>query len=118
MSTNSRIGMVQEDGSVKSIYCHWDGYVSHNGKILKENYTDPEKVKSLIELGSISYLRTEVEPTEAHTFNSPQRGITLAYHRDRGEELCIEKDPTVSSFLKRDEPFLYLFTLEGEWEFK
>lgn len=43
--------MKQEDGSYKSIYCHWDGYPEYNGLILFENYKDKNKVEKLINLG-------------------------------------------------------------------
>ena len=59
--------MEQEDGSVKSIYCHFDGYPSHNGRILNESFKDHDKVKSLIDLGDISFLREEIEPTGPHS---------------------------------------------------
>ena len=39
MGTRSRIGIEMPDHSVVSVYCHWDGYVEGNGKILV--YTPP-----------------------------------------------------------------------------
>ena len=48
MATRSRIGMVKDDGTVESIYCHFDGYPSNNGKILKEHYADKSKVEKLL----------------------------------------------------------------------
>ena len=46
MGTRSSIAIKTEDG-IKAIYCHWDGYVDHNGKILKEFYnTEVSKIKS------------------------------------------------------------------------
>ena len=54
MATRSRIGIENEDGTVSSVYCHWDGYPSGNGRTLVEYYSDREKVKELIALGSIS----------------------------------------------------------------
>ena len=116
MATRSRIGMEQEDGSVKSIYCHFDGYPSHNGRILNESFKDHDKVKSLIELGDISFLRREVEPTGPHSFSSPQEGVKVAYHRDRGEEHNSKKDKSVSAFFaSQSESYIYMFTQEGEW---
>lgn len=38
MSTRSEIGMEMEDGTVRAVYCHLDGYPSNNGELLK-NYT-------------------------------------------------------------------------------
>ena len=34
MGTRSRIGIRNADDSVDSIYCHWDGYPDHNGRLL------------------------------------------------------------------------------------
>ena len=116
MATRSRIGMEQEDGSVKSIYCHFDGYPSHNGRILNESFKDHDKVKSLIDLGDISFLREEIEPTGPHSFNSPQKGVTVAYHRDRGEDHNLDYHGSVSSFFaSQNESFIYMLTQEGEW---
>ena len=38
MATRSRIAIEKQDGTVDSIYCHWDVYLSHNGKILFNHY--------------------------------------------------------------------------------
>jgi len=121
MATRSRIAIETTDKAgervVKSIYCHNDGYVSHNGKILQEAYQDREKVEALIALGDISILGREVEPTGPHSFESPQRGVTVAYERDRGEEdVDPREDPSVAEFFESDiEEYGYLFTEEGEW---
>lgn len=32
MSTRSQIAMLSGDDSIKSVYCHWDGYPAHNGR--------------------------------------------------------------------------------------
>lgn len=40
MSTRSHIGLLLEDGRIESIYCHNDGYLSHNGHILDSFYND------------------------------------------------------------------------------
>lgn len=117
MATRSRIGMEQADGSVKSIYCHNNGYPDYNGLVLDEFYTDPEKVKKLIELGDISSLDSEIDGGENHTYESPQKGQTVAYHRDRGEELNEPRvDGSVQEFFNGDiEEYGYLFTQEGQW---
>ena len=91
MGTRSAIAMKTEDG-IRSIYCHWDGYVDHNGRILKEFYSTDDKVKALLDLGDLSSLRQEIG--EAHDFDrhyaEPNlEGMfdnwCLAYGRDRGE---------------------------------
>jgi len=35
MATRSRIAIENQDGTVTSIYCHFDGYLSGVGKLLK-----------------------------------------------------------------------------------
>lgn len=119
MATRSRIGIETLEGSVKSIYCHWDGYPENNGTILLEHYKDREKVEKLIALGAISYLAEEVESTLDHSFDSPQDRVTVAYHRDRGSSYeGAEFNPSRESFVKSDvEEYGYLFTQDGEWLF-
>jgi len=119
MATRSRIAQEQPDGTVKSIYCHWDGYPSNNGRILLEHYQDPQKVAALISLGALSYLSKEVAPQEGqdHDFESPASGVTVAYHRDRGEDYQKPREnASVKSFFRSDiEEWGYLMTKEGEW---
>lgn len=116
MATRSRIGMELENGTVKSIYCHWDGYPSHNGRILLEHYQDAEKVKALIELGDISSLEKEVSTDAPHSFEKPCDEVTVAYHRDRGESFNSRTNKDLDCFLTSDiEEYGYVFTKEGEW---
>jgi hypothetical protein len=124
MATRSRIGIQNEDGSVDSIYCHFDGYPEHNGDILVNHYSEREKVQKLINLGSISSLAPEVDApaliscalSEGHSFENQIKGVTVAYHRDRDEDLQIRKSKTVEDYFMGDiEEFGYLYTLEGEW---
>lgn len=56
MSTNSSIAVEREDGCVIGIYCHFDGYPSHVGAILKKFYCDYDAAMELIEGGDISSL--------------------------------------------------------------
>jgi len=45
---------------VVAVYCHWDGYLEHNGAILAEHYANSAKANNLIALGDISSLRPEI----------------------------------------------------------
>jgi len=58
MGTRSRIG-VMHGNVVKSVYCHWDGYLEHNGEILLKHY-DSVKANELVSLGDLSSLRPEI----------------------------------------------------------
>lgn len=79
MGTRSTIALEFADGTVQQVYCHWDGYLEHNGKILAEHYMDPFKVRDLINLGGFSSLDTSVEATRSTAYTQ------------RGEDLSIEK---------------------------
>lgn len=87
MATHSRIGIVNGDGSITSIYCHWDGHVDENGATLLRHYTSEEKVRALLALGDLSSLGKELG--EKHDFSADiyeRPDWCLAYGRDRGEE--------------------------------
>ena len=45
MSTRARIGLLQDDLSVLSVYHHWDGYPEWLGVTLKEQYNTKEKIE-------------------------------------------------------------------------
>ena len=89
MGTRSTIAIQNEDGSVTGIYCHWDGYLSHNGRILQDFYTTEAAVRELLALGDLSSLGANIG--EKHDFNNAPYADTIAetvctaYGRDRGE---------------------------------
>jgi hypothetical protein len=123
MSTGSFIAIKTND-SIKSIYCHYDGYLSYNGRILFNNYNTEGKVMALIELGDISCLHESIECPENHSFEYPIPGYTVAYKRDRGDSgceaethCCIEELNLM--FRQSDCEFIYLFDCkEKKWEYK
>jgi hypothetical protein len=101
MGTRSRIAVMH--GTVcKSVYCHWDGYLAHNGRILQEHY-DSARANQLVAMGDISSLGPKIG--EQHPFSkfeiatehpnfeemmslhqkAESEGWTTFYNRDRGE---------------------------------
>ena len=120
MSCRSNIVMKQKDGIYKSIYCHNDGNLEHNGVMLYYHYSDPIKVELLTSLGDISLLEENVFPdtTKEHTFDNRQDFVTVAYHRDRGERLRFEvynsKENLLDDFSKSASNYLYLFE-DDKW---
>jgi hypothetical protein len=88
MGTRSVIGVMHGE-KAKTVYCHWDGYISHNGKILLNHYNSA-KANHLVALGDISSLRKNVEIPEGaeHSYDKPHEGVTVFYNRDRGESGC------------------------------
>ena len=96
MGTRSRIAVMH--GSVcKSVYCHWDGYLDHNGRILQEYY-DSAKANNLVALGDLSSQRPNIGekhafsklevPMDGEAYDKLYGDMTTFYGRDRGEEGC------------------------------
>jgi hypothetical protein len=86
MATRSFIGKQNSDGSINYIYCHWDGYPSHNGVLLRDHYTTEEKVEALLNLGDLSSLGQELGEKQDFGDRSTQKETwCLAYRRDRGD---------------------------------
>ena len=118
MATRSRIGLKLDDGTIKQVYCHWDGYVEGVGLTLVENYNTIDKVEELINLGDISSLGFKLSTDEPHTFDNPAQGVTVAYNRDRGESgveaQTLTMDEWMSVAYSSPIDFYYLFS-DGEW---
>lgn len=117
MATRSAI--IMKDGDTyKGIYCHWDGYPSGVGEILKHHYIDTGKVRELISLGDVSSLRENVHPSSGsnHSFNDPEDNVTVAYKRDRGEENTEAiSGPTWRAVANQiDHTYIYVFE-NGRW---
>jgi len=115
MGTRSRIGIQLKDDSILSVYCHWDGYPSFNGKVLREFYNTKEKVNQLINGGNISSLHTNVGwNNETLPETGPQ------YYTSRGESID-DNEPELnknqSEYLNTadncGEEYAYLFTSAG-----
>jgi len=87
MGTRSTIALEFADGTVQQVYCHWDGYLDHNGKILQEYYSDPFKLRELIDLGDLSSLRPEIG--EKHAFSQFElRAEEVAGYKLLTENMC------------------------------
>ena len=115
MATRSNIAMKTADGKIVSVYCHWDGYVANNGKILLENYTDIDKIEALVALGSISSLGEQIGEQQDFDDRSTQKdNWTLFYSRDRGEELSIQEYDDIPSWIADMEEYAYLWNGQ-EW---
>jgi len=134
MGTRSRIGIELPDHTVVSVYCHWDGYVGHNGRILVNHYNDRDAVKELIDGGGISSLRTRgtwstssalcdengeyiCDAAGYLTYENDREPQPL-YYTERGEEVEVlhtSFDEFVSGNLGGEE-YAYLFDLNDNWK--
>ena len=118
MATRSTISLEFADGTVGQVYCHWDGYLSNNGKILLESYQDPLKVRRLIDLGDLSTLGAVIG--SKHNFDMLTKGCTF-YGRDRGDE-GVEaryfKDFVDYKENHQEEEYEYILRTDGKWYVK
>lgn len=105
MGTRSTIALEFADGSVQQVYCHWDGYLEHNGQILLDHYSDPFKLAKVMELGDLSSLNENIG--EKHPFDPPGKYDSPEYefHRNKYGKMCKfygrdrgEKDVNARSF--------------------
>lgn len=124
MSTRSYIAEELKDGKYKVIYCHFDGYLEHNGEILVNHYKDRKKVEELLTLGDLSSLAENInpDPTKEHSYeySKRQENVCVSYNRDRQDN-----DPeNEAQILTKEEMFknywieyFYIFTLDNKWKY-
>ena len=115
MATRSVIAKLDrknyEEGGeyIEAIYCHNDGYLSNNGKILDQHYQGIDKVNELLVMGDISSLKDTIADS---TF----------YHRDRKDPYSRVKAVTLIdetkllkfAFKECDAEVVYMFAY-GSW---
>ena len=89
MGTRSTIALEYADGTVGQVYCHWDGYLEHNGMILYKHYSDPFKLRQLMDLGDLSSLGERIGTQ--HAFDQAPQGECTFYKRDRKENGVAQK---------------------------
>jgi hypothetical protein len=116
MGTRSTIALEFADGTVHQVYCHWDGYLDHNGKILAEHYSDPFKLRQLMDLGDMSSLGERIGTQ--HAFERAPAGECTFYKRDRNEDGCkskkfIDYEDYVDNH--QYEEYEYILRKDGKW---
>ena len=141
MGTRSMIAIQNPySKDVRAVYCHWDGYLAHNGSLLQKHYSASPKVNNLIALGDLSSLRPEIG--EKHAFSSMElpkeqreaheeavKDMCTFYTRDRGEDAPFKVFPTLKKAQDYFEgswcEYLYVFKYTkasdyttGEWHYK
>jgi hypothetical protein len=137
MGTRSGIGIENPNtGAIKAIYCHWDGYLEHNGSILNKHYDSSPKVNNLIALGDLSSLRPEIGVKHAFSqldlceadreaYEAQHGNSCTFYGRDRGETgVSYKHFNTRKDFVNGiDGEYFYLFVYDedlegGKWFYK
>jgi hypothetical protein len=119
MGTHSRIGKLLPNGKVKSIYCHYDGYLHGGvGEDLATHYLGEEKVDALLDLGNLSGIGKEIgEEQDFSNFLSQNPDWCLAYGRDRGEKNQEATEVPLHEYeTNLNWEYIYLYK-EGIWYF-
>jgi len=86
MATRSTIALEFADGTIGQVYCHWDGYLAHNGKMLQEYYSNPFILRDLIDLGSLSSLRPQIGTK--HPFSMFEANMTQDEYANLYRDMC------------------------------
>ena len=141
MGTRSMIAIQNPySKDVRAVYCHWDGYLEHNGSILNKHYSASPKANNLIALGDLSSLRPEIGVQHAFGTIGMTDGEKEAYElehgdsctyytRDRGESTPFKVFPTLAKAADYYDgcgvEYLYVYKYKksddyqsGEWHFK
>lgn len=106
MSTRSNIGKKLEDGRVRFIYCHSDGYPEGVGQILQDYYNS-DNIDGLLDLGDASFIGEDYDSC-------------FFYGRDRGEKNCDARvaDSVEDYFHNSNDWYIeykYLLDTDGRW---
>lgn len=124
MSTRSYIAEELPNGKYKVIYCHFDGYLEHNGEILINHYQDRNKLEKLLSFGDLSSLDKNIVPDlnlpHSLDYKEQQKDVCVFYNRDGNEN----NPDWNAKVLTKEEMFdndwieyFYIFTLEDKWKY-
>ena len=105
MATRSTIALEYADGTVDQVYCHFDGYLAHNGQLLLKHYQDPFKVQQVMDLGDLTRLGEDIDKS-------------YFYGRGQGEsDVSAIRFPSYDAFLAdfHCEEFNYILRRDGHW---
>ena len=115
MATRGRIGLELNDGSILSVYHHWDSYASWLGRILETHYNTKEKVAELIDGGDMSSCWSDTvwgqERTDGKKYG-PE------YYSARGEDCPPRYDANLAAYAKKEcgEEYHYVYRkVAGEY---
>ena len=112
MSTRGRLGIELADGSILSIYSHYDNYPEFVGLKLVEHFDTKEKVQELVDMGDISCLWTN-----AGWNNETLPEVGPLPYSTRGEDCPPRLDADLCEYLLPDgcEEYHYIFTQNNQW---
>ena len=81
MATRSFIGKLNKDDSITGIFCYWDGYPEHAGRILIDNYLTEQQVDQLLALGDLSSIAPTLVECESYSSRG-EKGVEAKSYKD------------------------------------
>lgn len=113
MATRALIGILQEDGTVKSIYHHWDGYPEWLGTILQKHYSSQNDVLHLMEKGEL--ISAQSEPETKRRPLRPPIPVQVAQKKENSSHVIYaDVKNFVTGAIRRCAAYAYLF-MDGAW---
>ena len=114
MATRSRIGLQLDNGSIVSVYHHWDGYPQWLGVTLKSKFNTRDKIEKLIDGGDMSSCDSNDD------WDRKELGETAPlYYNDRGDNTEPRLDLNFDDYVSNAnacEEYVYVFTTDSKWE--
>jgi len=117
MSTPSIIA-VADGKAYYTVYCHFNGFLEHVGKMLTDCYSNQDKALSMVKLGNISNLHAEIGVR--HNFADEDKGTTF-FGRDGGDtdigpEQLRDKDQVLDFAIHWPAvQHVYVMETNGQW---
>lgn len=96
MGTRSNIAYAKEDNKIVASYCHYDGYIEHNGVMLLKHYNGEKQARDLVDNGYMSSLKSTIDEINHGRLNNRGR-----VHEDEPTEYANE--------------FIFMNDLEALW---
>jgi len=88
MASRCRVGIMNEDESVDSIYIHYDGYFEGVGQALLDKYNDAEAIRELIADGNHKSLVPTPEPYGGPEEKAENDSALSLYHKRARKDGC------------------------------
>ena len=118
MGTQAIVAVKLDGRRYESVTVNWDGGTLL--PILTQYYSDPAVAKDLVMHGNISSLGERIHPVGEHSFDAPESGTTVFYHRDRGEEMkynAYDNRKAMFEFIKEHMYCDYVYYFDGKkWQ--
>ena len=115
MGTRSLIAIEDNQSESLVIYCHYDGYPSHQMPLLNEKYNTPVAIRKLLSKGDLSCLETDkdwnLKPMKPQPLTYKMRG-------DTGVDMQRCKTTQLQRLAyERDAEYIYLFRGAHGWSY-